>query len=152
MPSREIQKNTRAVVRVTPSVFEGHELINIRVYAPDKETKELVPTRQGVALNIDLIPDLIQALEWSLGQACDADGDSQERPLPPAGGDDLAKLAWNALSKHGSAVHWDSAEKMILSKGDHYSKWDLHYVLATRRDLFENVGRGCFRAKRQHRS
>ena len=152
MPSRQIQKNARAVLRVTPSIFEGHELINIRVYAPNKETGEFVPTRQGVALNIDLIPELIQALEWSLGQPCDQDANAQERRLTAADGERLARIAWDVLSKHGAAVHWDSAEKMVLSKNDPFSKWDLHYVLASRRDLFDSVGRGCFRAKRQQRS
>jgi hypothetical protein len=152
MPSREIQKNARAVVRITPGTFEGHELINIRVYAPSRESGELMPTKQGVALNIDLIPELIQALEWSLSQPCEESAETEVKLPAPADLDILANKAWEILSKHGAAVHWDSAEKMVLPGGKKFSKWDLHYVLATRRDLFESVGRGCFRARRKPRA
>ena len=42
MPYREIFKNTRETVRITPTIYEGHELIDIRVYARDLKTGDVV--------------------------------------------------------------------------------------------------------------
>jgi Transcriptional Coactivator p15 (PC4) len=151
MPFREIPKSTREVIRVSPSTYEGHELIDIRVYARNSETGEFVATRKGIALNVDTVPELIDLLVWALGQPCANDTFTPERKLGPADADRLANNTWKILSEHGTAVHWDSAERMVLSKVKGFSKWDLHHVLATRRDLFERVEGACYRA-RKHRT
>lgn len=147
MAFREFQKNSRETVRITPSVYEGHELIDVRVYAKNRDTNEMGPTKKGISLNVDRIPDLIEALTWAIGQPCQAEPSAPERKLHAETLDRLALLTWELLRKHGSAIHWDSAEKMVLTKDSDYTKWDLHFVLATRKDLFDSVGQGCFRAR-----
>lgn len=143
-PIKEIVKNKWEKVRVTPSVYAGYDLVDIRIYAPVKGGTEPVPTRKGVSLNVDAIPELISTLEWALAQDCSLE---QERPLPdgPAA-DKLAQTAWAALGAHGSAVHWDAIERMVADRVRGFSKWDLHYVLVTRRDLFDSCGAGAFKA------
>jgi hypothetical protein len=147
MPFREFPKNTRETVRVTPSIYEGHDLINIRVYAKNREG-ETVPTPKGLSINVDTVPELLESLTWVLGQPCDSDPNTSERVLSPPDADRLAGIAWEVLRKHGSAVHWDSAERMVLSEAPEFLKWDLHYVLATRPDLFERVDRAAYRARK----
>jgi hypothetical protein len=146
MPFREFSKNTRETVRVTPTRYEGHDLIDIRVYAKNREG-EIVRTTKGISINVDTIPELIDDLIWALGQSCNADPERPERILSQADAERLATIAWDTLGKHGSAVHWDSAERIVLSKAPEFSKWDLHYVLATRTDLFERVDRAAYRAR-----
>jgi hypothetical protein len=148
MPFKQVSKNRREIVRIMPTNFKGHELIDIRVYAPSKEGGELIPTRKGIAVAVDIVPELIEALTWALGQECSEDGASKERVLSPADADELARSAWDKLRRHGSAVHWDSAERIVLGpKPKEFSKWDLHYVLFTRKDLFDRVDSGCFKAR-----
>ena len=81
-----------------------------------------------------------------MGQPCNAAPEAEARQLSQSDQNVLAKRTWEILSKHGSAVHWDSAEKMVFHEVKGFSKWDLHYVLVTRKDLFERVGPGCFKA------
>lgn len=149
MPFREFSKNVRETIRVTPTVYMGHELIDIRIYAPNRETGETVPTPKGISLNVDTVPELIDALIWALGQPCDAAPESPERHLDAARAEQLAVTAWKALRDHGTVVHWDTAEKMVLPNAAGFSKWDLHHVLATRSDLFERKERACYRARKQ---
>ena len=148
MAFRQFAKNNSETVRVTANTFQGHDLIDIRVYARNFSTGEIGPTKKGISLNVDVVPELINALVWALGQPCDADPASPERQLEASAAEGLASGTWNALLKHGSAVHWDSIERMVLADYRQFSKWDLHYVLATRKDLFEWTGNGCFRARK----
>jgi hypothetical protein len=147
MPTRHIQKNKREILRVSPSNYEGNELINIRVFAPKVGTDELIPTRKGVSIAIDLVPELIDALLWALGQSCADTPESDETKLDLQSAAELAEGAWKTLKQHGSSVHWDSAERMVLTGAfKKFSKWNLHYVLASRPDLFERTASGCYRA------
>jgi hypothetical protein len=148
MAFREFPKNNSETIRVTPRIFEGYELIDIRVFARNFKTGEVGPTKKGVSINVEKVPELLDALVWALGQACESDSETPETRLDPAEADNLAVAAWRALSAHGSAVHWDSAEKIVLSSIRGFSKWDLHYVLATRTDLFERVDGACYRARK----
>lgn len=148
MAFRQFSKNNRETIHITPGRYEGYDLIDIRVYTRN-QTGEIVPTKKGISINVDTVPELLDALLWALGQPCDATPDSPERVLSETDADRLAKIAWRALQAHRSAVHWDSAERMVLSQAPGFSKWDLHYVLATRNDLFERVERACYRARKQ---
>jgi len=148
MAFRQFAKNNSETVRVTANVYEGHDLIDIRIYARNFSTGEIGPTRRGISLNVDVVPELINALAWALGQPCAADPASPERHLEVSAAEQLASATWQVLLKHGSTVHWDSLERMVLSDHREFSKWDLHYVLATRKDLFEWAGNGCFRARK----
>jgi hypothetical protein len=149
MAFRTFAKNNSETVRVAPTSFQGHDLIDIRIYARNFSTGEMGPTKKGISLNVDIVPELIDALVWALGQPCDANQDSVERRLDGSEAERLASLAWQLLLKHGAAVHWDSIERMVLQGAPEFSKWDLHYVLASRQDLFERAGTGCFRARKK---
>jgi hypothetical protein len=151
MPVREFPKNSRESVRVMPKIYEGHDLIDIRVYARNKAGK-MVPTPKGISINVDTVPELIEVLLWALGQPCDSEPENPECHLSREEAERLAKVAWRVLHEHGSAVHWDSAERMILSQSPGLSKWDLHYVLAIRGDLFERADQACYWARKQNAS
>ena len=148
MAYREFKKNSSETVRISPTRYQGHDLIDVRIFARTKEGK-ITATRKGVSLNVDQVPDLLECLEWALQQACDENPDgTEEHSLDPGQADLLAAEAHKVLSRHGLAVHWDLAESMVLEKPEmaQFTKWQLHYVLVTRRDLFIKEGAGCFRA------
>lgn len=150
MAFREFQKNTRESLRVAANRYMGHDLINVRVYSTPPGGGEQVPTKKGISINVDLVPDLIDALKWAMGQPCTES--SEEPEGPPLGkerDEELAQRVFNALRGHGVAVHWDTVERMIVDTEGlgGFSKWDLHYVLVSRDELFEHMGGGCFRAR-----
>ena len=148
MAHKDFVKNSREAVRITPSRFQGYDLIDIRIFAKNKQG-EIVATRKGVSLNVDQIPDLVECLEWALQQSCREDTDRIEEPLlNRSDADALAREAHSKLIQHGLPVHWDIAERIVLSAPNmsRFNKWQLHYVLATRRDLFRKEDTGCFRA------
>ncbi len=148
MAYREFKKNSSETVRISATRYQGHDLIDVRIFARTREG-EITVTRKGVSLNVDQIPDLLECLEWALQQACDENPDrTEEHPLNSDQADLLAAEAHRVLSKHGLPVHWDLAESMVLERPEmaQFTKWQLHYVLATRRDLFIKEDTGCFRA------
>ena len=146
MAEREVRKNARETIRVTPSQFKGHDLINLRVYTKMAGEAELVATKKGIAIPVDMVPSVIEALTWALGQKCAEAPGSQEVILTKSAAAELAEATHAKLRKHGSPVHWDIVERMVVSPGSSFTKWDLHYVLATRPDLFERVDDCCYRA------
>ena len=148
MAYREVKKNSSETVRISARRYQGHDLIDVRIFARTREG-EITATRKGVSLNVDQIPDLIECLEWALQQACDENPDrTEEDTLSSDQAELLAAEAHGVLSKHGLPVHWDLAESMVLERPGmaQFTKWQLHYVLATRRDLFIKEDTGCFRA------
>lgn len=56
-----IPKNAREEIRVSVDDFQGHRLCNVRVWYRDGE--ELRPGKQGIALRLDLLPQLVTALQ-----------------------------------------------------------------------------------------
>ena len=148
MPYREFAKNSSQTVRVAPKRYENYDLIDIRVFARNREGV-IVPTPKGVSLNVDQVPDLLECLEWALQQTCYEEFDAAEDPLlSPYELDVLAVEAHRTLAGHGLPIHWDIAETMVLDNPGmaRFNKWQLHYVLTTRRDLFLMEESGCFRA------
>ncbi len=57
----DIQKNARESIRVSISEFKGYQLVDMRVFveADDDEAK---PTKKGLCVRVELIPQLIEAL------------------------------------------------------------------------------------------
>jgi hypothetical protein len=53
-------KNARETVRVMLTTFQKRDLLDIRSCI--QGDKELVPTKKGITISIDLIPKLIEAL------------------------------------------------------------------------------------------
>lgn len=56
-----IRKNAREDLRVTLEEFRGHHLLNLRVWF-EADNNEQRPGKQGVAIRLDLLPHLNQAL------------------------------------------------------------------------------------------
>src|SRR3954454_22415283 len=58
-----IRKNALEEIRVELSEYNGHDLINLRVWAdPRNGGAERIPTGAGVACRVALLPELISAL------------------------------------------------------------------------------------------
>lgn len=57
----QIPKNSREEYRVSRDDFQGHDLINIRVFFVSKDG-EMLPGKQGVAFKAELLPEFIVAL------------------------------------------------------------------------------------------
>jgi transcriptional coactivator p15 (PC4) len=62
-PIAIIPKNNIDEIRVMWSEFKGHRYLDIRVYTEVDGQTDKMPTKKGVTLRSDLIPDLIKALE-----------------------------------------------------------------------------------------
>lgn len=63
-----IPKNSREELRVTVEEFKGVPLVNLRVWFVAEEGN-MRPGKQGVALRVDLLPDLRRALEQAEAEA-----------------------------------------------------------------------------------
>lgn len=59
-----IAKNGREQVRVALTEFKGHALVSIRVWFRN-DYGQMKPGKSGIALRLDLIPDLVKALKDS---------------------------------------------------------------------------------------
>ncbi|MEM7473234.1 MAG: transcriptional coactivator p15/PC4 family protein [Pseudomonadota bacterium] len=60
-----IPKNSREEIRVSRDDYNGHDLINIRVFY-DAGEGEMRPGKQGVAFKAALLPEVLGALEKAL--------------------------------------------------------------------------------------
>ena len=52
----------------TLSTYEGHNLLNVRKHAMNREGK-LVPTTKGIAIKVTRLPDLAKAINKALQKA-----------------------------------------------------------------------------------
>ena len=70
-PCAVIPKNSREEVRVCLDEFSGHQLVDVRVYADFNagpvETRG--PTKKGVSLAVERLPDLIDGLQAAKAEA-----------------------------------------------------------------------------------
>jgi hypothetical protein len=66
-PIAILPKNSIEDIRVMWSEFKGRRYLDIRVYTDIDGKPDRVPTKKGVTLRPDLIPDLIKALESATG-------------------------------------------------------------------------------------
>lgn len=55
-------KNGREEVQISLDQFNGHDLVNIRVFYRT-ESGEMRPGKQGLAIKVEQFPDLLAALE-----------------------------------------------------------------------------------------
>ena len=59
-----IRKNALEEIRVGLSEFNGYELLQLRVWTePRGGGAERIPTKSGIACNVRLLPELIEALQ-----------------------------------------------------------------------------------------
>jgi hypothetical protein len=59
----EFQKNDREMLKVQIQTFRGQEYIDIRAWIKDEKSGEYKATPKGLTLHIELLPELIAALE-----------------------------------------------------------------------------------------
>ena len=65
-----LRKNMAEEIRIELSEFNGHDLVNIRVWAdPRNGGAERIPTKAGIACRIALLPELIAALQQAEAEA-----------------------------------------------------------------------------------
>ncbi len=68
-PLAVIPKNQKEEVRIALSSFKGRNLIDVRTYAVWGDDPAPRPTRNGVSLSVDRLPDLIAALQSAAATA-----------------------------------------------------------------------------------
>ena len=56
----DIQKNSREVIRVSASEYEGHNFIDLRIWYDDDG--EMKPTKKGITFNPSKAKDVIEAI------------------------------------------------------------------------------------------
>ena len=62
-----IRKNRREQVQVELSEYQGHDLVQVRIYV-DNGAK-FIPTPKGIAVRVALLPELVAALAEAARQA-----------------------------------------------------------------------------------
>lgn len=63
-----IPKNSREELRVTLDQYQGHSLVNLRIWF-EAEDGAMRPGRQGLAFRVALLPEVLAALQAAQGQS-----------------------------------------------------------------------------------
>jgi hypothetical protein len=58
-----VEKNSREHVVVSLSEFRGHQLVDVRVHASVNGVEERHPTKKGISINVERLPELIAVLQ-----------------------------------------------------------------------------------------
>lgn len=58
-----IQKNASEQLRISLDEYRGVELVDIRVFASFSAANVAMPTKKGLSIRRDMLPELIEALE-----------------------------------------------------------------------------------------
>src|SRR5438270_1261047 len=65
-----IRKNAAEEIRVELSEFNGHQLVNFRVWTDPRDGgAERIPTKAGIACRVALLPEIIEALQQAETEA-----------------------------------------------------------------------------------
>ena len=65
-----IRKNAAVEIRIELTQFNGHDLLNLRVWTdPRNGGSERIPTRAGIACRVALLPEIIEALQQAEAEA-----------------------------------------------------------------------------------
>jgi|TARA_Y100000310_G_scaffold256448_1_gene264237 hypothetical protein len=59
---KQIRKNKSEVIRIQLKEYEGHKLIDLRVWYEDKETGEYKPTKKGISFNRNFAVNIANAI------------------------------------------------------------------------------------------
>ncbi len=62
----QIRKNAREEIRISREAYMGHDLVNLRVFYEDPQG-EYRPGKKGLAFRLDLLPEVIAALQSAEG-------------------------------------------------------------------------------------
>jgi len=70
MDIADIEKNTNERIRIELTRYKDHDLIGLRVYYKVKLTEnEWGPTKKGITCRVELLPEIIKALQDAEAQA-----------------------------------------------------------------------------------
>ncbi len=58
-----ITKNKTEEVRIGIGKFKGHALVSLRVWTDQYQGDERVPTKKGISVRVQVLPELIAALQ-----------------------------------------------------------------------------------------
>jgi len=58
-----IEKNKREQIRIEVNEFRGQDLVDIRIYYQDQDSGEWKPSKKGIAFRVELLPEVIEALQ-----------------------------------------------------------------------------------------
>ncbi len=73
-PVLEVKKNSREVVRVQPTTYNGIDLVDVRVWTvPAVPGGESKPTRKGLTLQPATWTEVLRAVQAFLGSGSDVD-------------------------------------------------------------------------------
>ena len=64
----QIKKNSSEVYRIYEKEYEGYKFIDVRIYYMDKETREYKPTRKGISLMPNNVPEVIEGILKAMEQ------------------------------------------------------------------------------------
>ena len=64
-----VQRNALEEVRVRLSRFKGNDLVDVRIFAEPDDSEDRRPTKRGIALNVVLLPKLLEALHLAEEEA-----------------------------------------------------------------------------------
>jgi|TARA_R100001443_G_scaffold68010_4_gene76764 hypothetical protein len=56
----EIQKNSREVIRISESEYEGHKFVDLRVWYNDNG--EMKPTKKGISFNPSKAKEVVEGI------------------------------------------------------------------------------------------
>lgn len=58
-----IRKNKAETVVVRLVEFHGHQCCDLRAFVESEDSQSFIPTKKGLAFNVNLIPDIIAGLQ-----------------------------------------------------------------------------------------
>lgn len=68
-----VRKNALEDVRVSLTEFRGHDLVDVRVYSePRAGGATRIPTKAGISIKVELLPELIEVQQRAERKARDA--------------------------------------------------------------------------------
>lgn len=56
------EKNSKEEVRAVLTEFRGHRVADLRIYFRPDKGGEMIPSKKGLSLTLDLLPELKQAV------------------------------------------------------------------------------------------
>tara|TARA_B100000214_G_scaffold371539_1_gene348117 strand:- start:1147 stop:1383 length:237 start_codon:yes stop_codon:yes gene_type:complete len=58
----QIKKNSNEVYRIYEKEYEGYKFIDVRIYYMDRKTGDWKPTKKGISLMPNNVPDVIEGI------------------------------------------------------------------------------------------
>lgn len=59
----EFPRNEEEKVRLGLRAYKGKVYFDLRIWFPDKETRELIPSKKGICLNLDYLPQMREFMQ-----------------------------------------------------------------------------------------